>query len=580
MIENTDNTESSDVASMNETQTFETSDSNISEPEQSESERILQNQRITTLKEKLRSWALKNINTLNNKVLSELLCLLRTEGHELPKTASALLNTRGKVLVQPMVSSRKTTGSYIYFGIRAGLEQKLKSDVYTEDFIPVLVNIDGIPIHRNSKQQFWPILIQLYHNDYNCSPIIVAIYLGDSKPDSTEIFLADFVAESQELIQNGLVINGKKFSFKIAAFVCDTPARSFIKYCKSHVGFFAFERCETKGVTASNKRVYPEINAALRTEASFREKRQPAHHLENNTSPVLQIPGFDPVKGFVLDQMHLLFLGVTKSLIDKWINGNNIARIAKRKRILFKELLLSQSSYIPCEFQRKQLQLDDLSNWKATQYRLFLLYSGVVVLRYVLPTGHYQHFLLLFTACRILCSDQLATDYTNYANELLRKFFYLLPSLYGRDSQVMNFHNLIHLTNDVDYMQASLNHYSAFPFQNCLGFLKKLIRTPNKPLAQVAKRLSELEAGSSITSQHQLIKNCTKKKKVETTLHNIQTGTETLNCQKIKIFDVTVGVSPPDNLVQLSNGEIIQVCDIFSHTKNKHPLPETLHLEG
>ncbi len=37
-----------------------------------------------------------------------------------------------------------------------------------------------------------------------------------------------------------------------------------------------------------------------------------------------------------------------------------------------------------------------------------------------------------------------------------------------------------------------LDQFSAFPFENYLGKLKKLIRSPKKPLAQIVKRISGL----------------------------------------------------------------------------------------
>jgi hypothetical protein len=37
-----------------------------------------------------------------------------------------------------------------------------------------------------------------------------------------------------------------------------------------------------------------------------------------------------------------------------------------------------------------------------------------------------------------------------------------------------------------------LDLFSAFPFENYLGKLKKLIRSPKKPLAQIVKRISGL----------------------------------------------------------------------------------------
>lgn len=103
----------------------------------------------------------------------------------------------------------------------------------------------------------------------------------------------------------------------------------------------------------------------------------------------------------------------------------------------------------------------------------------------------YKHFLLLVVACRILNDPELCIEYVSYARELLRKFFELLPSFYGTDSQIMNSHNLIHLADDVEHANMVLSAVSAFPFENFLGKIKRLIRGRSQLLEQLVRRVSE-----------------------------------------------------------------------------------------
>jgi len=69
-----------------------------------------------------------------------------------------------------------------------------------------------------------------------------------------------------------------------------------------------------------------------------------------------------------------------------------------------------------------------------------------------------------------------------------------MPTYYDIENQSMNFHNLIHIADGVAYMQISLSYFSAFPFENMLGKLKKLIRALKSSLTQVVNRLAELDA--------------------------------------------------------------------------------------
>lgn len=59
--------------------------------------------------------------------------------------------------------------------------------------------------------------------------IVIAIWCGESKPTVLNDFLLPFVTELIDIIYNGISINGYQLRISIRCFVCDTPARSYIK---------------------------------------------------------------------------------------------------------------------------------------------------------------------------------------------------------------------------------------------------------------------------------------------------------------------------------------------------------------
>jgi hypothetical protein len=64
--------------------------------------------------------------------------------------------------------------------------------------------------------------------------------------------------------------------------------------------------------------------------------------------------------------------------------------------------------------------------------------------------------------------------------------------LYGDHHLVYNFHNLIHLTDDCEFYEASLNDISsAFPFESNIGEMKRDIKGTINPLAQYYRRYNE-----------------------------------------------------------------------------------------
>ena len=58
--------------------------------------------------------------------------------------------------------------------------------------------------------------------------------------------------------------------------------------------------------------------------------------------------------------MHLIYLGVTRKLLNLWMNGANKNRIGKVSNDEISKSLIQMSHHIPVEINRKQRSLDDL----------------------------------------------------------------------------------------------------------------------------------------------------------------------------------------------------------------------------
>lgn len=64
------------------------------------------------------------------------------------------------------------------------------------------------------------------------NPMVIAIWCGVSKPTTLSEYFSSFVTELKRLLENGIVIGLYKIKILIRAFICDSPARSFIKGIK------------------------------------------------------------------------------------------------------------------------------------------------------------------------------------------------------------------------------------------------------------------------------------------------------------------------------------------------------------
>jgi len=118
------------------------------------------------------------------------------------------------------------------------------------------------------------------------------------------------------------------------------------------------------------------------------------------------------------------------------------ARISRTEKKEISRRMLCLRNDMPFEFQRRPRCVENVKmlKWKATEFRFFLLYCGLIVLKGILKKMYYNHFLLLHTAFRILFSEHYAT-YNDKAEIYLLKFFEALPDLYGRRSQIAQPHS-------------------------------------------------------------------------------------------------------------------------------------------
>lgn len=295
--------------------------------------------------------------------------------------------------------------------------------------------------------------------------------------------------------------------------------------------------------------VYPDYDCHRRTDQSFREQRQKEHHL--NTSPLLRIqPPIDLIYSFSLDYMHMCCLGIIKKfyVMDLLFNKTAV-RLKSSLTKKLSERITFIKRFIPDEFQRKLRPF--VPNLKASELRFIALYAGPIIFKEIISPELYDHFLLLHVALRILCTKNVAQHFNDTARSYLKTYFVLLPKFYGKESHVLNAHYLIYLADDVrqDY---TLNDLSAFPFESQLGEIKKLLRTANKSLAQICRRIHEkkiIKRKAVISSAFFIIKQ----KKVT---HNRRL------VLKLKYKNVYISVEQPNNIFMLNNHEIVKIVSL------------------
>lgn len=203
-----------------------------------------------------------------------------------------------------------------------------------------------------------------------------------------------------------------------------------------------------------------------------------------------------------------------KKLIWLWLRGPLPICIGSHSINEISTLLESLKKTAPNDFVQKPRCLKHALQWKATEYRQFLLYIGPVVLQKILREDMYLNFLTLHVAITILVSPNLILNYRDYAHSLLEHFVTSFSIIYGKEYVTYNVHNLIHLCADVR-KYGPLDMFSAFRFENYMSSIKRQLRKHEKPLQQLARRYEENQTQDNPSKdEHALLDNVLYLKKI------------------------------------------------------------------
>jgi len=516
----------------------------------------------------LAEWVVKH--GIPNTATSDLLKILKScYDPTLPTDARTLMKTdisKSIIHLKDVIP-----GKYFHFGIANGIKNNY---LFNENCIlKLVIGIDGLPLTKSSNSTFWPILCYIRPNSESVFPI--GLYWGNAKPSDSNEFLIDFYTEISDLILNGMEIVNKsgvicKAKIILDVFCCDVPAKSFVLKTKGHSGYFSCSRCKIEGEYRNRGICFPELNCAKRTHESFVNKEQEEHHVGSSMSILINIPDINIINCFSVDYMHLICLGIVKKLIKLWLKGPLNVRIQSSKNKILSSLLLSLKSSITNDFQRKPRGVDEVSRWKATEFRTFLIYLGPLVLKNVISEPCYVHFMCLHTSISLLLTPNLSDQLLNYCNELLVYFVKKFGVLYGKEWISHNVHSLLHICDDYK-MFGPLDECSCFPFENHMKTLKKFVRKSHQPLQQAVKRYSE-----HVTFKPQTVVDNSNQNKIFSYKNKHSNGPIMLHNLKIKsqfktisFKNTDVKINDSDCYVQTKTGDIVKIVNICHSAENE-----------
>ncbi|KYN30150.1 hypothetical protein ALC57_00391 [Trachymyrmex cornetzi] len=267
------------------------------------------------------------------------------------------------------------------------------------------------------------------------------------------------------------------------------------------------------------------------------------------------------VKDFPSDPMHLLYLGIVKALVvNMWCYGKPRCKLSSSQILEVLASLAKQKCCVPftCEL------------------RTFVLYTGPVVLKSVFDTDKYVNFLVLHVAIIILSNSKHMKLYLDYAKSLLKYFVQTFIILYGKQKASHNVHNLLHLYDDA-LKFGTLQEFSAFPFENYLQKILKMIGNNEKPLEQIVCRINEQNSCAKSTDEFRIINRVPQLQNLHFNgpiVNNVNSNSKINQYNKIVFEQFILKTTAPDNICCLVQNFISTNEDTFVIGNKYHSLTD------
>ena len=186
--------------------------------------------------------------------------------------------------------------------------------------------------------------------------------------------MKEFLTEYKTLLEIGIETERGVVEFDLKCFTCDAPAREFLKCIKGHTGYHSCGRCTIESQRHDKTMTFEDTNCILRTDTKFSEFSYPGHQHRKSILIEYDVPC---ISKFVLDYMHLVCLGVVRRMLNHLHNGPRICKLSQQQLTIISDRLDSLRNQLPSEFPRQPRSLKHLKRWKATEYKQFLLYTGI-----------------------------------------------------------------------------------------------------------------------------------------------------------------------------------------------------------
>ena len=364
----------------------------------------------------------------------------------------------------------------------------------------LILNTDGVATFKSTKHSLWPVYLAVT----NLPPhlrmrkeyvLLGGVWFGLKKPNMS-VFLKPILEEVEHLYFSGVDVKvpdgTKTVRVKLLLAVFDLPAKAAVLNLKQYNGRYGCLYCTNPGRSmAPGCTVYVPSDQQNATERTHSLMTAWASDAEKKGESVFGVKGhsvlgafIDTVNGVPIDYMHSILEGVTKYFTNMWLNSKNhknsfyLGRMTKS----IDRLLVRLKP--PAQFHRSPRSINDIKFWKAAEFRAWLLFYSLPILKDFLPTEYVHHWSLLVLSIHMLLLESITKDHIVVADSCLTTFYQMVPELYGENACTSNVHSIVHMTRMVKLWGPLWTH-SLFGFESMNGHIQKLFHGTRQVLDQL-----------------------------------------------------------------------------------------------
>ena len=330
--------------------------------------------------------------------------------------------------------------------------------------------------------------------------LLAGVWVDKKHPYMKE-FCKPFTDELQHLYQRGMKwkLDNQEITSRFIAIICsvDSKARPDVLNMTHCNGENGCTFCYHVGQSVENNslhRIYPYYgNEDLRTDAEIRSDMLLGYggarvNGVKGPSFLAAFPEYDLGKGTVVESMHNVFLGISRHITKLVLfssRENDFNFGSPENLAVVNERLLEIKP--PSCISRKPRDISTYSDWKASEWRNWLLLYLLPCLEGILPNRIFNLFAKLCEAIYLLNQSSITLQDLGLSRMKLLEFHEEFQDIFGLINMTFNHHLLTHLADTV-FNWGPIWAHSAFPFEACNYDITRSVTSSNGRALQIVTR--------------------------------------------------------------------------------------------